>query len=163
MTPGPRYRRSFKAPESFHRLRNWLHECRTQHVDQRCREDLDETHAGPGRLLYVGSNLDSSHLRLHTTSDTVYPYIALMHCWGTQTLMKTTRSNLNALHNDIDLETLPQTFKDAVMCARGIGVEHVWIDVLCIVQDDVSDWERESAKMGNIYRKAAVVVVADSS
>ncbi|KAH7370060.1 hypothetical protein BKA65DRAFT_386907, partial [Rhexocercosporidium sp. MPI-PUGE-AT-0058] len=43
--------------------------------------------------------------------------------------------------------TLPATFRDAVVITRLLGVKYLWIDSLCIIQDQLSDWEHESAKM----------------
>lgn len=55
---------------------------------------------------------------------------------------------------------MPKTFRDAVFVARFLGVRYLWIDSLCIVQDDRDDWERESAQMSSIYKRAYLTIAA---
>lgn len=53
--------------------------------------------------------------------------------------------------------------KDAVQVARILDIPYLWIDSLCILQDDISDWERQCPEMDNIYGHAEVTLVAASS
>jgi hypothetical protein len=41
-----------------------------------------------------------------------------------------------------------------------LGIRYVWIDSLCIVQDDKADWEEQAALMGVIYRDALFTIAA---
>ncbi|PVH93058.1 heterokaryon incompatibility, partial [Periconia macrospinosa] len=54
----------------------------------------------------------------------------------------------------IPWHSLPRTFQDAIGLARKLGILFLWIDSLCIVQDDKRDWEEQSADMANIYQNA---------
>lgn len=45
---------------------------------------------------------------------------------------------------------LPVVFQEAVTVTIKLGLRYLWIDALCIIQDDPSDWERESACMAEI-------------
>ena len=58
---------------------------------------------------------------------------------------------------------MPATFRDAVTVTRDLGLRYLWIDSLCIIQDDDQDWEAESAKMGSIFDAAHIVIGASSS
>jgi hypothetical protein len=58
---------------------------------------------------------------------------------------------------------LPRTFQDAVLVTRRLGVKYLWIDSLCIIQDDVEDWQTESGKMADIYSDAYLVIGANRS
>ncbi|KAI1316224.1 heterokaryon incompatibility protein-domain-containing protein [Xylariaceae sp. FL0255] len=58
---------------------------------------------------------------------------------------------------------MPATFYDAVRVTRSLGLRYLWIDSLCIIQDDEDDWARESVKMGSIYESAALVIAASKS
>lgn len=42
-------------------------------------------------------------------------------------------------------------------------MSYLWIDSLCIVQDDRKDWEIESEKMASIYQNAHITIVAASA
>ncbi len=48
---------------------------------------------------------------------------------------------------------MSQAFKDAIVLTRELGLKYIWIDSLCIIQDDLLDWENESCKMGNVGKK----------
>lgn len=56
---------------------------------------------------------------------------------------------------------MPKTFQDAVTITRNLGIQYLWIDSLCIIQDSVEDWARESAQMGRIYRDASITIFAE--
>ena len=58
---------------------------------------------------------------------------------------------------------MPSTFQDAIEVTRRLGVRYIWIDALCIVQDDRQDWERESGKMANVYHNSFVTLAATSA
>ena len=63
----------------------------------------------------------------------------------------------------IPWESLPKTFKDACTVCTYLGVSYIWIDSLCIVQDDPVEWEEESAVMGQIYEEALLTIAASSA
>ena len=84
-------------------------------------------------------------------------YMALSHCWGTALgahIPRTTRATLIAREAGIRWEELSKTFQDAIKIAQGLGLRYIWIDSLCIVQDDPDDFEIECAQMGMVYSKA---------
>ncbi|GJC81644.1 hypothetical protein ColLi_04482 [Colletotrichum liriopes] len=70
---------------------------------------------------------------------------------------------MQARKEGIELETLPQTLQDAVFMTRILGVRYLWIDSLCICQDDVKDWERESAQMAAVYSNSYLTLAAAKS
>lgn len=41
-----------------------------------------------------------------------------------------------------------------------LGYCYIWVDSLCIIQDDRVDWEREAAKMGSVYENALLTIAA---
>lgn len=70
---------------------------------------------------------------------------------------------MEARRSGIDIRETPQTFVDAVTIARRLGLRYLWIDSLCICQDDVSDWARESSRMADVYSNAHIVIAANRS
>lgn len=44
-----------------------------------------------------------------------------------------------------------------------LGIQYIWVDALCIIQDDGQDWEKESRKMATVYSEARVTIIAASS
>lgn len=88
-------------------------------------------------------------------------YIALSYCWGidAQAVMLT-RSNENNLLSGINSHLLDPTINDSIAVARGLGFRFLWIDALCIFQDD-EEWKaRELGIMGEIYQNATLTIVA---
>ena len=71
-------------------------------------------------------------------------YITLSYCWGQSKTFTTTTARCGC-EGRITFSTLPKTF-DVIVIARELRVRYIWIDALCIVQDDRADWERESAR-----------------
>jgi hypothetical protein len=58
---------------------------------------------------------------------------------------------------------LPKTFADAIEITRKLGVDYIWIDSLCIVQDDEDDWRREVALMEHVYGGSYLNLAATSA
>ncbi|KAF1828321.1 hypothetical protein BDW02DRAFT_484805, partial [Decorospora gaudefroyi] len=54
-------------------------------------------------------------------------------------------------------------FQDAVQICRRLGVSYLWIDSLCIIQDDREDWLEQAKQMGDIYENAITTIAATSS
>jgi hypothetical protein len=46
---------------------------------------------------------------------------------------------------------------------RGLGLKYLWVDSICIIQDDQEDWAREASKMAEIYANAHVVLAATAA
>ena len=61
------------------------------------------------------------------------------------------------------LPELTKTFREAIEVARRLEVEYIWIDSLCIIQDDQTDWITESARMSNVYQRATCNIAATAS
>ena len=73
------------------------------------------------------------------------------------------KENCSSLKEKISVTQLPKTFADTVLVARCLKIRYVWIDSLCIIQDDEQDWRAEAAKMWQVYANAYVNVAATSS
>ncbi|PMD24441.1 heterokaryon incompatibility [Hyaloscypha hepaticicola] len=87
-------------------------------------------------------------------------YITLSYCWGGDVSSKTTKSNLNHRYKSIEWSTLPQTIQDAITITRELGCRYIWIDALCIVQDDSVDWAREATTMSQVYENCILTISA---
>ena len=113
----------------------------------------------PARVIDVGTSSDT-YIRLLEPEGESGRYLCLSHCWGAKAFLCTRRANL-AIHKDsIALRDLPPTFEDAVHFTRLLGVRYLWIDSLCIVQDDDEDWRKQSAEMADIYANAYLTIAA---
>lgn len=102
---------------------------------------------------------------VHQTEQT--RYAALSYCWGDEeeakSQFKTEIASLEDRCVALSSELMTSTTKDAIALARAIGIRYLWIDALCIIQDDEGDWSHESSQMNLIYRHAFVTFCSLSS
>lgn len=87
-------------------------------------------------------------------------YGTLSYCWGTVPFHMTKTHNLAASRAHINLSSLPQTFQDAILLFSELGFQYLWVDALCIIQDDLRDWAQEAAKMADIYARSSLNIAA---
>ncbi|KAF5977557.1 hypothetical protein FBULB1_6489 [Fusarium bulbicola] len=94
-------------------------------------------------------------------------YTALTYCWGPEPYaskqLKTTSVNIHQHLQHIPASSLPQVIKDAVAVTRTLFIPFLWVDALCILQDDTSDWDKQCAVMERIYGNAHLSLAAASS
>jgi hypothetical protein len=69
-------------------------------------------------------------------------------------------SNYEELKAGIPKSELPRNFLDAVSVTQKLGLQYIWIDSLCIIQDDPADWKKEATTMHEVYKWAKVTIVA---
>ncbi|KAL1615833.1 hypothetical protein SLS56_011675 [Neofusicoccum ribis] len=128
------------------------------------RNDLkDHAVRLPTRVVDVGPSGSSDIPKLVETKEASGAYVALSHCWGKKQIITTTKETLKDRKVGIQWSDLSKTFQDAISLTRNLGIRYVWIDSLCIIQDDSKDWEIESANMGNIYESAYVTLAATAA
>ncbi|KAM0324923.1 hypothetical protein ACHAQA_007889 [Verticillium albo-atrum] len=138
----------------------WLDECTTgrgKHNKTECLAAAQIPYL-PKRVIDVELN----RLYEPSSSDEKHRYAALSHCWGGSTPVRTTRDTL-AAHLEALPSPLPATFGDAIEVTLALGLRYLWIDSLCIIQDDTDDWRREASHMANIYENAVVTISADAA
>ncbi|KAH8763870.1 heterokaryon incompatibility protein-domain-containing protein, partial [Hyaloscypha finlandica] len=115
----------------------------------------------PTRLLYLGGK--DPCLLLVSERDKASRYATLSHCWGSLSFQTLKKDNLNAFQKRIPTEALTNTFQDAIYIVRYLGLNYLWIDSLCIVQDDENDWRKEAALMSSVYGGSSINISASSA
>jgi len=160
-----------RSAQTLEQIKRWLHRCDGGH--ERCTVGLsgETVEAGddavqlPSRLVDVGVGIPprTAPIRLCQTGGRRGRYTALSHRWGAKHPLTTITANLEEHQRRIPLEKLPQTFQDAIELTRRLGIRYIWIDSLCIVQDDASDWADESKQMGTIYERSYLTIAATSA
>ena len=114
----------------------------------------------PKRVIAIGT-IQRPLLHLHESCNDIANYAALSHRWSTEQLLTTTKDTLEYRKKQIEWKSLSKTFQDAITVARDLGLRYLWIDSLCIIQDDAEDWQIESSKMATIYEMAYVTIAAN--
>ncbi|KAJ3527882.1 hypothetical protein NM208_g10488 [Fusarium decemcellulare] len=94
------------------------------------------------------------------------PYVALSYVWGdvNSDLYKTKRSNILTYRSHGGLEQVftlfPKTIQDAIRFVRQLGIQFIWIDSLCIVQDSPRSWKLNAENMDLIYGFSTLTICA---
>ncbi|EJT72146.1 hypothetical protein GGTG_09013 [Gaeumannomyces tritici R3-111a-1] len=171
----------------FELLRNWLRLCDERHPScgsschggsQQSRDslptrviDVGDVRSGEQQQQQQQQQQPTRLLRLVRTEDLPDPrirYVALSHCWGRPTDAErrrngTFKDNVEERRRGIDYDKLGKTFQDAVTVTRALGQRYLWVDSLCIVQDDDDDWKRESGRMETVFSSAYCVIAATAA
>lgn len=139
-------------------IREWLSTCEEQHT---CvSEEMPEL---PSRVLDLEPLKTGRDVVLLEISGEEGRYMTLSHCWGRSRPIETCRETIELMRRGIPWSSLPRTFQDAIEIAEGLDIRYLWIDSLCIIQDDTDDWERESSRMASIYANTYLNIAATSS
>ncbi|KAH7134115.1 heterokaryon incompatibility protein-domain-containing protein [Dactylonectria macrodidyma] len=90
------------------------------------------------------------------------PFATLSYVWGATPFLRLTRENLVNLRKPDSLRTTlpPLTISDAITVCKGLQIGYLWVDSLCIIQNDESDMMETIDKMDAIYRESVLTIVA---
>ncbi|KAH7116957.1 heterokaryon incompatibility protein-domain-containing protein [Dendryphion nanum] len=144
------------SPECLDRAVQWLSDCRANHSN--CNRPPQVL---PTRLLDISYDHGDLLIKIVEPNGLKGEYMALSHCWGQSKGLRSTTHNIDRLKNTgFPWSSMPKTFRDAVVVCRYLGISYLWIDSLCILQDNKKDWEVESSKMCDIYGNAELVLAA---
>lgn len=114
----------------------------------------------PSRLLEISGSGRYLTARLINSKNRNDKYLALSYCWGQPDRHppKLLSSNINELYAGIAVSSLPLTFRDAVEVVKELQLSHIWIDSLCIIQDDENDKLNEIGRMGEIFANSHLTI-----
>ncbi|GME56847.1 heterokaryon incompatibility protein-domain-containing protein [Neofusicoccum parvum] len=153
--PDP-YVRAIRSEINPALMRAWLAECEQTHGPT-CSAATLSTVSPSATLLLV--DVEQQCL-VDASFDT--RFVALSYVWGAATQFLTLRSNLAALQQPGALahRPLPATIRDAMALVARLHESHLWVDTLCIVQDDLANKRAQIAQMASIYNRALLTLVA---
>lgn len=138
-------------------IQEWVNRCRMEH--SACNSVAKYF---PRRTLYLQDD-QTAYVVDHGSNRITMPYACLSHRWSDQTkAVSITEKTMAMYTNPFDIQKLPQLFQDAVAITLSLGLKHIWIDCLCIFQDDTKDWEIEASAMALIYENAEFTIAASS-
>lgn len=142
--------------------RSWL---------QRCRSTCTECSQVDGNLSYPGRLVDVDHASetldialVDSYGSRLGDYVALSYCWGpVPQPQKTMKANRDGRKKGFASSVLPRSLIDAIFVTRALGIRYIWIDSLCIMQDDPVDKKTEIRKMKSVYEGATLTIIAASA
>lgn len=164
--------KKFDPTKSKHSvIKGWLSLCEKEHklctasgaagqgphdtTDRRRLDDLlEQTSFGV---------VDVTRMKLCRLPSWQTQYVALSYVWGQgDKSHQTQRDNVLKRTSDAGIEEgdLPKTIKDAIQLTRDLGLQYIWVDSLCIVQDSGSSFRLNAANMDLIYGNAYLTICA---
>ena len=147
-----------KSTVDFDLIQRWIETCCKQHgICGRHAWGSPKEESWPKRLI------DVRECRIVEASQNT-DYLALSYVWGTDVSLKLTTENVEEISQEGALENpqykLPRTVLDAMTACRKCRQRYLWVDLLCIVQNDEKDKQEEIRKMDKIYGSAVATIIA---
>ncbi|KAI0882942.1 HET-domain-containing protein [Annulohypoxylon maeteangense] len=169
------------SPTSIEFARCCIESCMNDH--EQCRRPVNnimsrqgqasiDSNSIPSRLLHLVANDSEFHVQLidwnsrsAIEKETVCleGYAILSYCWGGSQPIQLTRDNFKALKEGVPVAQLPKSLRDAAWFTNKIGLKYLWIDSLCIIQDDSEDKVYEISRMELYYGQSTVTICAASA
>ncbi|CAH0045675.1 unnamed protein product [Clonostachys solani] len=138
-------------------IKNWLYNCLDNH--ERCNQPTSYL---PPRLLRLDKPTGTFHI---TNGNTITPgaqYVTLSHSF-TRNNFQLTESTLSSLSKPQPLSALPLAYRDAFTIVDRLGLSYLWIDQLCVLQDDRSDQLLKANETNQIFSQALLGICAVGS
>jgi len=144
------------------RILRWISTCEQRHGSV-CRIPTPLTFSDAFRGLQFLRLIDLEASCLVEKGDFVN-YAALSYVWGSVPNFRLTKANRIALlaHNSLKnvSHLLPNIIKDAITFVGRLGCRYLWVDALCLLQNDTEELDRGVDAMDLIYERAWFTVVA---
>jgi Heterokaryon incompatibility protein (HET) len=140
---------------SFDLARRWIDECFESH--QHCPGP--EVPHLPTRVIDVWAE-DGAEPKLVLSKGEKCWYATLSYCWGGPQPFTLTLETMKSKQQGISVYEIPATYRDAILAARLLNIQYLWIDALCIIQDSEIDKAVEMATMDQVYHNATVTIAA---
>lgn len=155
------------------RLKSWIKICNSELHRETCRQPKQRDY---GRDTIIRSTMEKCRLIrvidveqrclrcFEEVTLSELKYVALSYVWGKTQKLLLLKENLPDFQqkNTHLLDKASRTIREFMELARLLKIQFVWIDALCIVQDDEADQAYQIGNMANIYKRAYVTVIAAS-
>lgn len=144
-------------------IREWLHHCSSLHGD-RCSRPATWLLQSEMSRSFIDVELECI-----VTPVNDVPFVALSYVWGTVNTLQALKSNIDDLKRPGSLFTsssqiVPRTIRDAMKLCALTGQRYLWVDRVCIAQDDYETKQQHLQAMAETYAKAEFTIVpADGS
>jgi Heterokaryon incompatibility protein (HET) len=145
-------------------IKMWIRTCENGHGVM-CAPASSSTVHSSNRVPFTLRVIDIQH-RCVIEAPRGCRYIALSYTWGTPDVIQlkltsNSQARLFAVGGLSDLHTdIPTTIRDAMTLCSILEERYLWVDALCIKQDEKTDVSAQLANMDIIYSAAFITVVS---
>ncbi|CCX15902.1 Similar to Heterokaryon incompatibility protein 6, OR allele; acc. no. Q9UV10 [Pyronema omphalodes CBS 100304] len=139
------------------RAKSWLDDCIKNH--QICKGRKEKLHETT-KFIDVKENKLVRITDLNEHPD----FVALSYVWGPEPWLQTIKENVEEHFKQLPTaesmpQRMPKTLADAIEVTDKLGFRYLWVDALCIVQDDEKEKEHQIMQMNKIYGQASFSIV----
>jgi hypothetical protein len=155
-----------KPQLDIQRVRRWMSVCANDHGDD-CNPSWSQM-SSPGPIIPGLQFLRLIDVVSECLVEIQSPcrYLALSYVWGGVPNFRLTTSNKSSLMQTGTLrnirDKLPRTIRQAIDLVKAIKERFLWIDALCLMQNDQMDMQNGVGVMDLIYERAIMTIVAAS-
>ncbi|TGO39773.1 hypothetical protein BHYA_0048g00380 [Botrytis hyacinthi] len=144
-------------------IQKWITDCDNQH--SACKLGRNTKARFSSRVIDVlgGDGNSVILVEKEDIAENTSPHTTLSHFWGKSQFIQTRTRNFLRHKKEIQWKSLPKTFQDAINIVRTLDIRYIWIDSLCIIQDDAGDWEKQSILMADVYANSYLNIAATGS
>ncbi|PGH14412.1 hypothetical protein AJ79_03055 [Helicocarpus griseus UAMH5409] len=140
----------------FNLFKEWKRMCQKVH-GTKCSQIFKGTQKVKPRVVDVNR-------RCLTFANEEDQWTCLSYVWGKANTLRLTKSNVQvfSVPDSLGPSVLPNIIEDALQVTKGLGERYLWVDSLCIIQDDDVDKTEFISQMDSIYTLATVVIVSST-
>lgn len=150
-----------QKPNDVRVTQEWLSQCQKNHTKCKIVNGVHSQIDRPLRLVNVGNRDGSEIPRLEEGQNCNGDYLTLSYRWGDpSSITQTTKENVAQFKHKLPIDSLSRIFQDAIEFTRLIDIKYIWIDSLCIVQDDPEEKATEVQRMAQIYEGSLLTLSA---
>lgn len=127
-------------------VRRWLDTCLQTHKS--CNKIAERHPFVPPRLVQLDDAAESFRVVPATELAPGTRYATFTHCYGPDDEgIKLLESTVRHLSSQQPLSALPQSYRDACAVLGQLGLSHIWIERLCVIQDNQADQQAHQDKL----------------
>ncbi|KAL6228851.1 heterokaryon incompatibility protein-domain-containing protein [Aspergillus navahoensis] len=146
------------SKDSVRRSRKWLADCHQSPAHTACR--------GSGRAHLPERVIRIEGERIYLFEPDGYvpgKYAVLSYSWGGGLPYRTLKENRKSHRRSIPFDKLTKTVQDAITTSSDLGLKYIWVDCLCVIQDDKKDLIKQIKNLPDIFQGAYVTISAASA
>jgi hypothetical protein len=155
----PRGRLVSKYLMDIQLMRKWLNCCDDWHRNVCHLSPVLQLEMEPAQMRLIDVKMGCLVVALEPSR-----YVALSYVWGKFQILQTTKALLPDYEEHGGLVShnvcLPSTVRDAMSLVSKLGERYLWVDALCIVQDDPAEKQQQISGMDSVYKNAYLTIVA---
>jgi hypothetical protein len=143
--------------------RTWLQTCEDNHGRKCMEQSWFFENKSPTVLRFIDVK-QSCIVEIHGPAVRHCRYVALSYVWGNSNKFTLNQGNIDTLVKrrglSVLLNDLPRTIHDAITATENIGEQYLWVDSMCIQQDNELEKQEQIDVMDWVYGNAVLTFVA---